>query len=64
MESTTNPMSNISSSEAMLVWRELNVYAKNKKNGNHLKRIINNVSGSVRTGTLIAVMGSRFAIFL
>lgn len=48
---------------ATLVWRNVNVYTKDKKNArakNNLKPIINNSSGFIQPGTLMAVMGSRF----
>lgn len=48
---------------ATLIWRNVNVYIKDKKNGRgkqHLKRIINNSTGFIQPGTLMAVMGSRF----
>lgn len=50
-----------------LVWRNLNVYAKIagkgffKRERPTLKRIINNCNGSVRSGTLLALMGSSGA---
>lgn len=47
---------------ATVVWRNVNVYAKDKKNGRgraNLKRIINNSTGFIQPGTLMAVMGSR-----
>lgn len=43
---------------ATLVWRDICVYST--KNSN-LKRIINNVSGAVQPGTLVALMGSSGA---
>ncbi|XP_053681608.1 protein scarlet [Sabethes cyaneus] len=52
---------------ATLVWRDLCVYATGDKNGTNgggqsrIKRIINNVSGAVTPGTLIALMGSSGA---
>ena len=48
---------------ATLIWRNVNVYTKDKKNGRgkkNLKRIINNSTGMIQPGTLMAVMGSRF----
>lgn len=48
---------------ATLVWRNVNVYTKDKKNArakNNLKQIINNSTGFIQPGTLMAVMGSRF----
>lgn len=51
---------------ANLVWRNVNVYARIKKRGrdsNQLKRIINNATGLIQPGTLMAVMGSRFYCF-
>lgn len=47
---------------ANLVWRNVNIYTKDKscgRNGNQLKCIINNASGTIEGGTLMAVMGSR-----
>lgn len=50
---------------ATLVWRDLCVYATGKYGGSGdrgpIKRIINNVSGAVTPGTLIALMGSSGA---
>lgn len=46
-----------------LIWHNVNVYTKDKTNGNstnNLKRIINNSTGFIQPGTLMAVMGSRF----
>lgn len=51
---------------ATLIWRNVNVYTKDKKNGRgkkNLKRIINNSTGFIQPGTLMAVMGSRFDRF-
>lgn len=51
---------------ATLIWQNLNVYTKDKKNGRgkkYLKRIINNSTGFIQPGTLMAVMGSRFDRF-
>lgn len=48
---------------ATLVWRNVSVYSKDKKNArskNNLKQIINNSTGFIQPGTLMAVMGSRF----
>lgn len=44
-----------------LVWRDLCVYAKcpQKENKSGLKRIINNATGAIQPGTLMALMGSR-----
>lgn len=44
-----------------LVWRDLCVYAKCSQEGNKsgLKRIINNATGAIQPGTLMALMGSR-----
>lgn len=50
-------------SGASLIWRDVNIYTKDKSCGrstNQLKRIINNVSGTIEGGTLMAVMGSRW----
>lgn len=47
---------------ASLIWRDVNIYTKDKSCGrsaNQLKRIINNASGTIEGGTLMAVMGSR-----
>lgn len=48
--------------EATLVWRNVNVFVKDKKQRgkNGLKQIINNSTGCIKPGTLMAVMGSRF----
>ncbi|XP_058444348.1 protein scarlet [Malaya genurostris] len=46
---------------ATLVWRDLCVYATGKGDHGPIKRIINNVSGAVTPGTLIALMGSSGA---
>lgn len=54
---------NGSSRSATVRWKNVNVYTKDKKNGEgrtNLKRIINNASGFIEPGTLMAVMGSRF----
>ena len=48
---------------ATVIWRNVNVYTKEKKNGRgktNLKRIINDSTGFIQPGTLMAVMGSRF----
>lgn len=45
---------------ATLVWRDVCVYAK-QFNSPKIKRIINNVSGAVTPGTLVALMGSSGA---
>lgn len=44
-----------------LVWRDVCVYAKCPKKGSKtfLKRIINNSTGAIQAGTLMALMGSR-----
>lgn len=47
---------------ATIMWRNVNVYARDKKranNENRLKQIINNATGFSHPGTLMAVMGSR-----
>lgn len=47
---------------ANLVWRNVNVYARNKKrrcDSDRLKRIVCNATGIIQSGTLMAVMGSR-----
>lgn len=49
---------------ATVVWRNVNVYAKDKKSGRgraYSKQIINNSTGFIQPGTLMAVMGSRLA---
>lgn len=45
-----------------LVWRDVSVYANLDKSNNNsrLKRIINNSSGAIQPGTLMALMGSRY----
>ncbi|XP_055300850.1 protein scarlet [Sitodiplosis mosellana] len=51
-------------SGATLIWRNVNVYTKDKKNGRgkmNLKQIINNSTGFIQPGTLMAVMGSSGA---
>lgn len=53
---------------ATLVWRDVCVYTT-EENGpnahrlNNLKRIINNSTGAIQPGTLMAVMGARYVIF-
>lgn len=44
-----------------LVWRDVSVYANLDRSANNsrLKRIINNSSGAIQPGTLMALMGSR-----
>lgn len=44
-----------------LVWRDVSVYANSDRSANNcrLKRIINNSSGAIQPGTLMALMGSR-----
>ncbi len=44
-----------------LVWRDVSVYANLDRsiNNSRLKRIINNSSGAIQPGTLMALMGSR-----
>lgn len=46
-----------------LVWRDVCVYAKCPQKGSKagLKRIINNATGAIQPGTLMALMGSRYA---
>ncbi|XP_018318849.1 protein scarlet isoform X7 [Agrilus planipennis] len=44
-----------------LSWRDLSVYVLLKQKGQPYKRIINNVSGAVRAGSLVALMGSSGA---
>lgn len=48
--------------EATLVWRNVNVFVKDKKQrgNNSLKQIINDSTGCIKPGTLMAMMGSRF----
>lgn len=43
---------------ATLVWRDVCVYA-NSENRTPIKRIINNSTGAIQAGTLMALMGSR-----
>lgn len=45
-----------------LVWRDVCVYAKCPQKGSKagLKRIINNATGAIQPGTLMALMGSRY----
>lgn len=46
---------------ATVVWRDLCVYATGgSMNAKNLKRIINNSSGAVQPGSLMALMGSRY----
>lgn len=49
------------SREATLIWRNVNVCVKEKtqRGKNRLKQIINNSTGCIQPGTLMAVMGSR-----
>lgn len=49
---------------ATLVWRNVNVLVKDRRRrGNdRLKQIINNSTGSIEPGTLMAVMGARYVI--
>lgn len=44
-----------------LVWRDVSVYANldRSTNNSRMKRIINNSSGAIQPGTLMALMGSR-----
>lgn len=46
---------------ATLVWRNVNVFLKNKRRraGEQPKQIIRNSTGSIEPGTLMAVMGAR-----
>lgn len=47
---------------ATLVWRDVCVYAtiqSSKATSKNLRRIINNASGAIQPGTLMAVIGSR-----
>lgn len=46
---------------ATLAWRDVCVYARDSDKSNSIKRIINNVSGAVTPGTLVALMGSSGA---
>lgn len=59
-----SPNNTKTNSGATIVWQRLNVYAKDKRNKSHVKRIICNANGSIPAGTLMAVMGSRFGLFL
>lgn len=56
-----NSQTNGKNCETTLVWRNVNVYVKNKNQHgkNRLKQIINNSTGCIQPGTLMAVMGSR-----
>lgn len=47
---------------ATLVWRDVCVYATStsKATSKNLRRIINNSTGAIQPGTLMAVMGSRY----
>lgn len=50
---------------ATLVWRDVCVYATNggsKATSKNLRRIINNSTGAIQPGTLMAVMGSRWLV--
>lgn len=44
---------------ATLVWRDLCVYTNVGGSGRGMKRIINNSTGAIQPGTLMALMGSR-----
>lgn len=47
---------------ATLVWRDVCVYAndvRQQRGAGQLKRIINNSTGAIQPGTLMALMGSR-----
>lgn len=44
---------------ATLVWRDLCVYTNVGGSGQRMKRIINNSTGAIQPGTLMALMGSR-----
>lgn len=46
---------------ATLVWRDVCIYATNERKNRlgELKRIINNSTGAIQPGTLMALMGSR-----
>lgn len=56
-----NKQTNGKSREATLVWRNVNVFVKDKKQRgkNGLKQIVNNSTGCIKPGTLMAVIGSR-----
>lgn len=49
------------SRDATLIWRNVNVFVKdkNQRGKNRLKQIINNSTGCIQPGTLMAMMGSR-----
>lgn len=49
-----------------LVWRDVSVYANLDRSANNsrLKRIINNSSGAIQPGTLMALMGSRLGVIV
>lgn len=48
---------------ATIVWRDVNVYVMQDKfrSGKSLKRLINNVTGAVKPGSLVALMGASGA---
>lgn len=62
VDKVNNSQTNGKSREATLVWRDVNVFVKDKKQRgkNSLKQIINNSTGCIKPGTLMAMMGSRF----
>lgn len=49
-----------------LVWRDVSVYANSDRSASNsrLKRIINNSSGAIQPGTLMALMGSRLGAII
>lgn len=56
-----NMETNGKSREATLIWRNVNVCVKvkNQRGKNRLKHIINNSTGCIQPGTLMAMMGPR-----
>lgn len=62
MDAIQNTQTSIVGREATLVWRNVNIYVKDRKNRRgkkHLKQIINDSTGFIQPGNLMAVMGSR-----
>lgn len=52
---------------ATLVWRDVCVYATDTNQPQprcKLRRIINNSTGAIQPGTLMALMGSRYSIYV
>lgn len=44
-----------------MAWKDVSVYAEKTKSQPKLKRIINNASGAIASGSLVALMGSSGA---